>query len=95
MGLHVGAQIGAVGKRLAAVGATVWLFSCVRPEMALQQPRPRKQLAAHIAAVRQLVRQNVHGQRGHRDVRLAAHVALFGRLRVKAAVCLLVPGQIA
>jgi len=44
--------------------------------------------------VRQLVREQVHGQCWHADVRLAASVAPLGRLRVQAPVGLLVSGQV-
>ena len=44
--------------------------------------------------MRQLVREHVHRQSGHADVRLATMDALFGRMRVDAAMRLLVPGQI-
>jgi len=44
----------------------------VSPHVALQQPRPRKRLAAHGAAARQRVRPDVHLQRAERRVRLAA-----------------------
>jgi len=62
--------------------------------MALQQPRPTEHLSAHVTRVRQLVRQLVHRERGHADVRLSAHVAPLGRLRVQAPVRLLVPRQV-
>jgi len=40
------------------------------------------------------MREHVHRQGGHADVRLAAVDALLGRLRVQAAMRLLVPRQI-
>ena len=40
------------------------------------------------------MRQDVHGQGGHGDVHLTAHVALLGVVRVKAAMRLLVSRQI-
>jgi len=76
------------------VGASVWLFAGVAAQMTLQQPGSREHLAAHAAAVRELVREHVHRQGGHADVSLAAVDALLGRLRVDAAVRLLVPRQI-
>jgi len=91
---HVRAQVGPVRERFAALRARVRLLAGVRPQVALQQPRPAEHLAAHAARVRQLVREQVHGQRGHAHVRLAAHVAPFGRLRVQAPVRLLVPRQV-
>jgi len=92
--LHVRPQIRAIGERLAAVGASVGLLAGVTTQMALKQPGPREHLAADPATVRQFVRQNVHRQGGHADVRLAAVDALLGRLRVDAAMRLLVPRQI-
>jgi len=62
--------------------------------VALQQPRPAEHLAAYAACVRQLVREQVHGERRHADVRFAARVAPLCRLRVQAPVCLLVPRQV-
>jgi len=94
VGLHVGAQVGTVGERFAAVSATVRLLAGVRSQVALQQPRPAEHLAAHAARVCELVRELVHGQRGHAHVRLAAHVAPLGGLRVQAPVRLLVSGQV-
>ena len=88
--LDVGPEVGAIGERLAAVGAAVGLLARVRAQVALQQPRPRERLAADVALVRQLVRQHVHRQRRHADVGLAAGDALLGALRVDAAVGLLV-----
>lgn len=94
VGLHVRAQVAAVGERFAAVRAPVRLLAGVRSEVALQQPRPREQLAADSARVVQFVGQQVHGQRWHTDVGLATGDALLGRLRVEAAVGLLVPGEV-
>jgi len=94
VGLHVGAQVGTVGERFAAVSATVRLLAGVRPQVALQQPRPAEHLSAHAARVCELVRELVHGQRGHAHVRFAAHVAPFSRLRIQAPVRLFVSGQI-
>jgi len=94
VGLHVRTQVRAVGKSFAAMRASVRLLSGVRPEVALQQPRPAEHLSAHVTRVRQLVRQLVHRECGHADIRLTAHVAPLGRLRVQAPVRLLVPGQI-
>lgn len=94
MRLHVRPQIRTIGERLAAVSASVGLLAGVATQMTLKQPRPREHLAADPATMRQLVRQNVHRQSGHTDVRLAALDALLGRLRVDAAMRLLVPRQI-
>lgn len=92
--LHVCSQIRAIGERLAAVGASVGLLASVAAQVALQEPGPREHLATHAATVRKLVREHVHRQGGHADVRLAAVDALLGRLRVDAAMRLLVPRQI-
>lgn len=95
MSLHVRAEVGPVGESLTAVRAAVRLLAGVRPQVALQQPRPRELLTAYAAAVRQFVSQQVHGQCGHADVSLAAGNALLCRLRVQASVGLLVPRQVA
>ena len=42
----------------------------------------------------QIVRQDVHGEGGHRDVHLATHVTLLGVVRVQTPVGLLVAGQV-
>lgn len=83
MRLHVCTQIGAVRKGFATMCAAVGLFARMRAQMALQQPGTREELAADITTVRELVREQVHGERGHGDVRLAASVTLLGRLRVE------------
>jgi hypothetical protein len=90
MCLHVRAQVGAVSERLAAVGAAEGLLARVRAEMSLQEPGPGEQLAAHAARVRQLVRQEVHGECRHADVSFPARDALLGRLGVEASVRLFV-----
>lgn len=95
MCLHVRPQIGPVGEGLAAVGAAVGFFSGVRSEVSLEQPRPRELLAANAAAVRQLVREQMHRQGRHADVGLTARHALLGRLRVQAAMGLLMTRQVA
>lgn len=80
--LHVRAQVGAVSKRLATVRTAVGFLPRVGAEVTLQQPGPGEQLAANPARMRQLVRQQVHGQGRHADVRLAACVALLSGLGV-------------
>ena len=93
--LHVRPQVRPVRESLAAVGAAVGLLAGVRPQVALQQPRPRELRTADAATVRQLVREQVHGQGRHADVGLAARHALLRRLGVQAAVGLLVARQVA
>ena len=92
--LHVRAQVGAVGEGLAAVRAAEGLLAGVGTHVALQQPGPREGLAAHAALVAQVVREHMHGQRGHGHVRLAARRALARQLAVQAAVRLLVAAQV-
>ncbi len=94
MRLHVSPKVGAVGKRLVADGARIRFLSRVRPQMALKQPRSREGLSAHVALVVKIVCKNVHGERRHRDVHLAANVTLFGVVAVQASVCLLVSREI-
>jgi len=91
---HVRAQVGPVRERFATLRARVRLLAGVRPKVALQQPRPAEHLSAHAARVRQLVREQVHCQCWHADVRFAASVAPLGRLRVQAPVGLLMSGQV-
>lgn len=95
MRLHVSAQIRAVRERLAAMGAAVRFFARMRSQMALEQPRARELLTANAATVRQFVCEDVHGQRGHTDVGLAARHALLRRLRIQTSVGLLVTRQVA
>lgn len=94
VGHHVRTQVGPIGERFSALGARVRFLAGVRPQVALEQPRPAEHFPAHAARVRQLVREQMHGQGGHANVRLAARVAPLGRLRVQAPVRLLVPGQV-
>ena len=94
MGLHVGAQIGTVSESLAAVGAAVGLLSRVRAHVTLQEPRPGKRLGADRANVREGVRQQVHRQRRHRDISLAAGRARSSATRLQAPVRLLVTRQV-
>lgn len=92
--LHVGAQVGAVRERFAAVGAGEWFLSSVRPHVALQEPRSTEGFTAHCAFVLQVMGQHVHGQRWHRHVHLVAGGTLPGLLTVQASVSLLVSAQI-
>ena len=62
--------------------------------MSAQQPRPRERLVARRAAVLEVVRQQVHRQRRHRDVDLAAVRTRPRVLAVDAAVRLLVTRQV-
>ena len=94
MGLHVGAEIRAIGERFAAVRAPVRLLTRVTSQVALQQPRPGEHLTAHAATVRQLVGKHVHRQSWHADVRLAAVDAFLRRLRVDATMRLFVSRQV-
>jgi len=91
MRLHVRSQIRTIGESLAAVGTSVRLLAGVAAQVTLQQPGPREHLAAYAAAVRELMREHVHRQGGHADVRLAAVNALLGRMRIDAAMRLLMP----
>lgn len=56
MRLHVGAQVRPVGERFAAVRATERLFTGVRPQMTLKQPRTRERLVADGTTVLEVVR---------------------------------------
>ena len=92
--LQVCAQVRPVGERAAALRARERPLAGVRAHVALQQPRPRERLVARRAAVLEVVRQQVHRQRRHRDVDLAAVRARTRVLAVDAAVRLLVAGQV-
>ena len=54
--LHVSPQIRPIGKRLAAMRASVRLLTRVRSQVSLEQPRPGKGLAADVAFVTEIVR---------------------------------------
>lgn len=95
VGLDVGAQVGLVGERLGALGALERLFSGVRADVTLQQPGPRKALAAEGALAALAVRPHVHGEGRHRHVHLGAVRALARLLVRHAAVRLPVSGQVA
>ena len=92
--LHVSAQVGTVGEGLAAVGTAVRFLAGVRAHVTLEQPRAREGLATDGAHVRQGVRQQMHGQRRHGHVGLAAGRAGAGAARLQAAVRLLVTRQV-
>lgn len=94
VGLHVGTQVGAVSKGLPAVGTPKGLLPGVRAHVSLQQPRPAEGLAAHGTLVFEVVGQQVHRQRRHGDVGLAARRALARQLAIQAAVRLLVPAEV-
>ena len=98
VGLQVGAQVGAVGEGAGAVRAGERLLARVRPDVALQEPRPGEGLAAQEALAGQRVRADVHLQGAQRDVDLLAVLAaegfLVGRL-LGRAVQLLVLRQTA
>jgi len=94
VGLHVGPQVGPVGKRLLTHGAQVGLVASVRAQVTLQQPRPGEGLVAHGALVAQVMSQHVHRQGGHGHVHLAADMALLGRVGVQTPVGLLVAAQV-
>jgi len=91
MGLHVPGQLRALGACVRTELALIRLLAGVTTQVTLQQPGSREHLAANAAAVGELVREHVHRQGGHADVRLAAVNALFGRFGVEATVRLLVP----
>ena len=94
VGLHVRPQVGPVRKGLAAHCAGVRLVPGVGAQVALEQPRPREGLAAHVAPVVEVVGEDVHGESGHGDVAFATDVALLGVARVEAPVRLLVPREV-
>ena len=92
--LHVGAQVGPVSKRLLTHGAEVRLVSCVRPQMALQEPWSGKGLVTNRALVVEVVSEDVHLKSWCAHVHLVADVARLGRLRSEFLVCLLVAGEV-
>lgn len=95
VGLDVGAQVGLVGECLGALGALERLFSGVRADVALQQPGPRKALAAEGALAALAVRPHVHREGRHGHVHLRTVRALACLLVRHAAVRLPVSCQIA
>ena len=72
--LHVRAQVGPVGERLAAVRAAEGFLAGVGTQVPLQQPRPREGLVADRAAVLEVVSEHVHRQRRHRHVHLTDNI---------------------
>lgn len=92
--LHVGAQVRSVSERLEALVARVRLLSRVRPDVTLQQPRSRERLRAYGTYVLPPVRQQMHRQRRHRHVRLAARRATLGAARLDGTMRLLVARQV-
>ena len=72
--LHVRAQVGPVGERLAAVRAAEGFLAGVGAQVPLQQPRPREGLVADRAAVLEVVSEHVHRQRRHRHVHLTDNI---------------------
>ena len=88
--LHVRAQVGSIGERLAAVDTTERFLTGVRSQVSPQKPRSRERLVAHGAPVLEIMGEDVHGQGGHADVDLATVGTLLGVLAVEAAVRLTV-----
>ena len=76
MGLHVSPQVGSIRKCSIANLTFEGLLAGVRPVVALQQPRPRKRLAADLAFTRQRVRSYVHFQSTRRHIRFVTTFAL-------------------
>ena len=72
--LHVRAQVGPVGERLATVRAAEGFLAGVGAQVPLQQPRPREGLVADRAAVLEVVSEHVHRQRRHRHVHLTDNI---------------------
>ena len=94
VGLHVRAQVRAVGEGLAAVGASERLLARVRAHVALQEPGPTERLPAHVTLVLEVVSEQVHGHGGHGHVHLPAGRTFLCQLAVQRAVCLFVPAQV-
>jgi len=92
--LHVCPQVGTVGEGFAAVGAAVRFLSRMGPHVTLEQPRAGKSFAADGAHMRESVRQEMHRQRRHRDVRLAACGARPSTAGLETAVRLFVTRQV-
>lgn len=92
--LHVGTQIGTVGERFSAMSTSEWLLSRVGSHVALEKPWPRERLTADLAFVLQVMGEDVHRQRRHRNVYLITCRALLGQLRVGTSMGLLVSRQI-
>lgn len=94
--LEVRPEVTPVCERTVAVLAAEGLLAGVRPDVALEQPRPRERLAAEVALAGQRVRPDVHLQRAQADVHLLAVFARERLLRLAlggGAVELLVFGQ--
>lgn len=95
VGLDVGAQVGLVGKGLAALRTPERLLPGVGTDVALEQPRTAELLAAVWALAALVVCAHVHAVGGHGDVHLVAVGTLAGLLVAHAAVRLSVASQVA
>lgn len=84
-------EVGSVCERPVAVWAREWLFSRMRPDVSLEQPRPGERFPADFAHARQRVSPDVHFERSQAHVLLLAVLAAEGFPRlVRVAVQLLV-----
>lgn len=72
MSLLVSAQVRPIGERPRALRTLERPLAGVRPQVALQEPRPRERLAALRTAARQRVSTDVHLEGPDRRVRLDA-----------------------
>jgi len=94
VGLYVCSQVGTVGECLTTQSAGEGFLSGMGSLMSAKKPRPRERLVARRAAILEVVGEEVHGQRRHRDIDLATVRTRPGVFPVDAAVGLFVTGQI-
>lgn len=78
----MGPEIAPVSEGAVAVLASKRLFAGVRPDVALEQPRPGERFAAGVTLAGQRVRPDVHLQGTQADVHLLAEFAREGLLRL-------------
>ena len=93
--LHVRAQVRFVRKRFRALAAFEWLFSRVRADVSLEQPRAREPLAAVRTRATLGVCTHVHAEGWHADVHLLAVRTLARFLVVRVAMNLTVTCKVA
>lgn len=95
MGLDVGTEVGLVGEGLAALLTVKGLFSRVRSDVTLEQPRTTESLPTVWTFTTLVVRAHVHAVCRHGYVHFFTMRALAGLLVVDAPVRLSMTCQVA
>lgn len=76
--LHVGAEVRAVSKGFATLGAAKGLLAGVGPHVALEEPRAAEGFPTAFALVLEVVCEEMHGHGRHGHIYLATGWALLG-----------------